>query len=96
MAQFVSASNLRTPAEKRAAEATLQSRSGYSTYLEFRVLGEVPRRQQDGLEGDMKKRGLRSPDEGDALALTFALRVHDPKRARGPLCPSRAQATAKE
>ena len=28
----------------------------------------------------MKKRGLRSPDEGDALALTFALRVHDPKR----------------
>ena len=29
---------------------------------------------------DMKKRGLRSPDEGDALAMTFALPVHDPKR----------------
>ena len=29
---------------------------------------------------DMKKRGLRSPDEGDALALTFALPVRDPKR----------------
>ncbi len=29
---------------------------------------------------DMKKRGLLSPDEGDALAMTFALPVHDPKR----------------
>ena len=28
----------------------------------------------------MKKRGLRSPDEADALALTFAFPVHDPKR----------------
>ena len=25
---------------------------------------------------DMKKRGLRSPDEGDALALTFAFPIH--------------------
>jgi len=31
---------------------------------------------------DMKKRGLRSPDEGDALAMTFALPVHDPKRGQ--------------
>ena len=29
---------------------------------------------------DMKKRGLRSPDEGDALALTFAFPIHDSKR----------------
>ena len=29
---------------------------------------------------DMKKRGLLSPDEGDALAMTLALPVHDPKR----------------
>ena len=29
---------------------------------------------------DMKKRGLRSPDEADALALIFALPIHDSKR----------------
>ncbi len=29
---------------------------------------------------DMKKRGLRSPDEGDALALTFTFPIHDSKR----------------
>ena len=31
---------------------------------------------------DMKKRGVRSPDFGDALALTFALPVADPEHLR--------------
>jgi hypothetical protein len=33
---------------------------------------------------DMKRRGVRSPDEGDALALTFAEPIASPVRKRPP------------
>jgi hypothetical protein len=33
---------------------------------------------------DMKKRGLASPDDGDALALTFAMRVRPQALVSGP------------
>lgn len=36
---------------------------------------------------DMKKRGLDSPDDGDALALTFAMRVGLPAPAQAPYKP---------
>jgi hypothetical protein len=38
---------------------------------------------------DMKKRGLRSPDEGDALALTFAAPVNHSMQSRDWLAAMR-------
>ncbi len=45
---------------------------------------------------DMKKRGLRSPDEADALALTFAFPIHDSKRDQREDRYARAQRSQRQ
>ncbi len=52
--------------------------------LEYKdYLGLVPDPEQDAIqlekEEDMRRRGIRSPDEWDAIALTFAEPVSDDK-----------------
>lgn len=49
-------------------------------------------RQRVWLESkkDMKARGLDSPDDGDALALTFAASVKAPPASQEPKCPANA------
>jgi len=60
--------------------------------LEADLLGPGTRpdnRQRVWLESkeDMKKRGVDSPDDGDALALTFAAPIAVPKKARAQTMP---------
>ena len=75
-------------------EWLLQGAIDKSSDLEVDLAGPGMRpdnRQRIWLESkeDMKKRGLDSPDDGDALALTFAAKVAPPARAYKPSQPQR-------
>jgi hypothetical protein len=66
----------------------LPQERGLAEQLSGVMYGHSTRKGVEGIvleaKKDMKKRGLPSPDLGDALALTFAYRVGRPTVAGGP------------